>query len=386
MNNLSERMPTSTNNEEMVVTPWEVSGKIDYDRLTKEFGTQPITPELLGRIQKYTGTLHPQLERRIFFSHRDLDWILQRFEAGEEFVLYTGRGPSGPVTLGHIVPWIFTKYLQDKFGAKLYFQMTDDEKYLYHDEFSISEPQKWAYENSLDLIALGFDPKKTKIILDTKNIGVLYNLAIQIAKRMTYSTVRAVFGFQDSTNIGMLFYPAIQAVPAFLESYLTGKNVPCLIPAAIDQDPYWRVTRDVAPKLGYYKPAQIHCRFVPGLGRGGKMSASMPETAIFTVDPPELAQKKILSAFTGGRATVEEQRRLGANPDICSVFAYDYFLFMNEKEIEDLRYNCLAGNIMCGDCKKNLAERAKKFLADHQEKREKAKDRFEEYLFNPKDI
>lgn len=385
MKELSETTPTPTNDEEMVVTPWEVSGKIDYDRLTKEFGTQPITPELLERIKKHTGSLHPQLERRIFFSHRDFDWILQRYEAKEDFVLYTGRGPSGPVTLGHIVPWIFTKYLQDKFGAKLYFQMTDDEKYLYHDEFSISEPQKWAYENALDLIALGFDPKKTKIILDIKSMGVLYNLAIQIAKRMTYSTVRAVFGFQDSTNIGMLFYPAIQAVPAFLESYLTGKNVPCLIPAAIDQDPYWRVTRDVAPKLGYYKPAQIHCRFVPGLGRGGKMSASMPETAIFTVDPPELAQKKILSAFTGGRTTVEEQRRLGANPDICSVFAYDYFLFMNEKEIENLRYNCLAGNIMCGECKKNLAERAKKFLLEHQEKREKAKDHLEEFLFNPKD-
>ena len=115
------------------------------------------------------------------------------------------------------------------------------------------------------------------------------------------------------------------------------------------------------------------------------MSASMPETAIFTVDPPELAQKKILSAFTGGRTTVEEQRRLGANPDICSVFAYDYFLFMNEKEIENLRYNCLAGNIMCGECKKNLAERAKKFLLEHQEKREKAKDHLEEFLFNPKD-
>jgi tryptophanyl-tRNA synthetase len=145
------------------------------------------------------------------------------------------------------------------------------------------------------------------------------------------------------------------------------------------------MTRDVAPKLGYYKPAQIHCRFVPGLGTGGKMSASMPETAIFTVDPPELAEKKVLAAFTGGRATLEEQRRLGANPDVCSVFAYDYFLFMNEKEIGELRYNCLAGNIMCGECKNALAERVKKFLVEHQEKREKAKDRFEEYLFNPKD-
>jgi len=369
----------------MVVTPWEVTGKIDYDKLIREFGTQPLTPEILDTIRKHTGELHPQLARRIFFSHRDLDWILQRYEAGEKFVLYTGRGPSGPVHIGHLVPWIFTKYLQDKFGAKLYFQITDDERFLQHDEFSMSEPAKWAFENALDLIALGFDPKKTRIILDTKNMDALYSLAIKIAKHVTFSTAKAVFGFRESTNIGMVFYPAIQAVPAFLESQLVGHNVPCLIPAAIDQDPYWRITRDVAPKLGFYKPAQIHCRFVPGLGRGGKMSASMPETAIFTIDNPQQAKKKVMNAFTGGRATIEEQKRLGANPDICSVFAYDYFLFMNDTEIEDLRYNCLAGNIMCGECKLTLAERVEEFLIEHQAKREKAKDRFEEFLFNPKD-
>ncbi len=373
------------NNESMVVTPWEVSGKIDYDKLIREFGTQPLTPEILERMKKHTGTLHQQLERRIFFSHRDVDWILERYEAGEKFVLYTGRGPSGPVHIGHLAPWIFTKYLQDKFGAKLYFQITDDERFLYHDNFTMTEPRKWAYENALDLIALGFRPDKTRIIMDTKSMGAMYDLALRIAKNVTYSTARAVFGFQDSTNIGLLFYPAVQAVPAFLESALVGYNVPCLIPAAIDQDPYWRMTRDVAPKLGFYKPAQIHCRFVPGLGRGGKMSASMPETAIFTIDPPEVARKKVMSAFTGGRATVEEQKRLGANPDICSVFAYDYFIFMDDREIEELRYNCLAGNIMCGECKGILAERVEKFLIEHQEKREKAKDHFEEYLFNPKD-
>jgi tryptophanyl-tRNA synthetase len=340
----------------------------------------------LERIRKHTGTLHAQLQRRIFFSHRDLDWILQRYEAGEKFVLYTGRGPSGPVHIGHLVPWIFTKHLQDKFDAKLYFQITDEEKFLHQDDFTLEESEKWTYENALDIIALGFDPKKTRIIVDRKSMSVLYNLAIRIAKHMNISTVRAVFGFEESTNIGLAFFPAIQAAPAFLESSLVGHNVPCLIPAAIDQDPYWRVTRDVAPKLGYYKPAQIHCRFVPGLGRGGKMSASMPETSIFTVDSPEVAEKKVLGAFTGGRATVEEQRRLGANPDICSVFAYDYFLFMNDKEIEELRFNCLAGNIMCGECKQVLAEHVKKFIKEHQEKREKAKDRYEEYLFNPKDL
>ena len=376
---------STNNNEEMIVTPWEVSGKIDYDKLVRDFGTQPITPEILERIKEHTGELHAQLERRIFFSHRDFDWLLQRYEAGEKFVLYTGRGPSGPVHIGHLAPWIFTKYLQDKFDAKLYFQMTDDEKFLHNDDFTLKEPQQWAYENALDIIALGFDPKKTRIIVDTKDMGAMYKLALRIAKHMNFSTVRAAFGFQESTNIGMLFYPAVQAAPAFIESDLVGHNVPCLIPAAIDQDPYWRVTRDVAPKLGYYKPAQIHCRFVPGLGRGGKMSASMPETSIFTVDSPQVAAKKVMAAFTGGRATVDEQRKLGANPDICSVFSYDYFLFMDQKEIEDLRYNCLAGNIMCGECKQVLAERVKKFLIEHQEKREKAKDKYDEYLFNPKD-
>ena len=60
----------------MVVTPWEVKGKVDYERLIREFGTQPITTQLLERIEKHTGKLHVQLERKIFFSHRDLDTVL----------------------------------------------------------------------------------------------------------------------------------------------------------------------------------------------------------------------------------------------------------------------------------------------------------------------
>ncbi len=130
---------------------------------------------------------------------------------------------------------------------------------------------------------------------------MLYDIALEVAKRITYSTAKATFGFQDSTNIGWIFWPAIQAVPCFIHAKLTGENVPALIPAAIDQDPYWRVTRDIAQKLGYYKPAQIHCRFLPGLGVGGKMSASEPETSIFTTDPPEVVKRKIWNAFTGGK-------------------------------------------------------------------------------------
>jgi len=364
----------------MVVTPWEVKGKVDYERLIREFGTQPLTEELLSKVAKYTDKLHLQLQRRIFFSHRDLDTVLDLYEKGTKFVLYTGRGPSGPVHIGHLVPWIFTLHLQQKFNTRLYFQMTDDEKFLIDDEATLPETRKYAYENALDLIALGFKPENTFIIYDVEDMDLLYDVTLEVAKRITYSTAKASFGFQDSTNIGWVFWPAIQAAPCFIHKKLTGENVPALIPAAIDQDPYWRVTRDIAQKLGYCKPAQIHCRFLPGLGAGGKMSASMPETSIFTMDPPELVKRKIWNAFTGGKGTAAEQRKTGADSTVCSIFQYYFYLFEeDDKKLAERECKCKAGEILCGECKTELATRLNKFLEEHRKKREKAKDVIEKY-------
>jgi tryptophanyl-tRNA synthetase len=369
------------NEEEMIVTPWEVRGKIDYEKLIREFGTQPLTEELMERMKKDFGGLHPQLRRKLFFSHRDLDLILDRYEKGQKFVLYTGRGPSGPVHIGHLVPWIFTKYLQDKTGARLYFQMTDDEKFLTEDEMALEETTRWGYENALDLIALGFKPENASIIFDVKDIVSLYDIALKVAKGITYSTAKAVFGFKDCTNLGWIFWPAIQAVPCFIHTKLTEENLPALIPAAIDQDPYWRITRDIAQKLGYYKPAQIHCRFVPGLGKGGKMSASEPETCIFTIDTPEDVKSKVWNAFTGGKPTVKEQRKTGGDPYICTIFQYFLYLFEeDDKKIAELDKNCRAGEVICGDCKAILTERVNKFLKEHQRKREKAKKEIQNFF------
>ena len=85
----------------MVVTPWEVKGKVDYERLIREFGTQPLTDELLQQNSKYTrASLHLQIEGTYFFSHRDLDTVLNLYEQGTKFVLYTGRGPRDLCTSG----------------------------------------------------------------------------------------------------------------------------------------------------------------------------------------------------------------------------------------------------------------------------------------------
>jgi tryptophanyl-tRNA synthetase len=367
--------------ERFKVTPWEVKGKVNYEKLVKKFGTKLITSEMLERIKKHTKDLHFMLRRKIFFSHRDLDWILDKYEAGEKFFLYTGRGPSGNVHLGHLIPWFFTKWLQEKFGAELYFQVTDDEKFLVKQQAKLEEIRNFAYDNILDIIAVGFDQKKTHIFTDLELAKTQYEIAIQIAKHVTFSTAKAVFGFKNSSNIGIVFFPAIQAVPCFLPSLKKGKNIPCLIPAAIDQDPYWRIARDVAPKLGFYKPAQIHSKFMPGLGKGGKMSSSEPGTAIFTSDDLDTAEKKILNAFTGGAASIEEQKKRGGNPDICSVYQYYYFFFEeDDKKLMEIYEDCKSGRRMCGECKIELAKRVKNFLEEHKRKKENAKNIMEKFI------
>lgn len=372
----------NTPNDDFTVTPWEVEGDVDYTRLVEKFGTQPVTPALLTKVKKMTGEVHPMLKLGYFFSHRDFDWVLDKKEKGEDFYLYTGRGPSGMIHMGHLMPWIFTKYLQDKFGSKLLFQITDDEKFLYGQDRTREEIKRYTYENILDIIAIGFDPSKTKILVDTKHIQHLYPIATEIAKRITFSTAKAVFGFTNSTNIGMIGFPPVQAAPCFLPSVVEGKNIPVLIPAAIDQDPYWRMTRDVADRMGYYKPAQIHSKFLPGLGMLGKMSSSKPETAIFTTDEPDVVEKKTSSAFTGGQPTVSLQRQLGGNPIGCPVFWYLRYFFDTEKQSDERLLKCRSGNLLCGECKADLAKGAGPFITEFRKRRDKAKDVVAEFMYD----
>ncbi|MFH1786639.1 MAG: tryptophan--tRNA ligase [archaeon] len=362
------------------VTPWEVSGDVDYEKLIKDFGTSKLGDPILKRLEKHTGELHPFLKRGLFFSHRDFDWILDKYEKGEKFYLYTGRGPSGDTHIAHLIPWMFTKWLQDKLDVELYFQITDDEKFLVK-PITLDQTLKFSYDNALDLIALGFDPKKTFAFIDTEYAKTLYKIALEVAKRTTFSTAKAVFGFTNESNIGIIFFPAMQAAPCFLPSVLKGKNIPCLIPAAIDQDPYWRISRDVAPKLGYYKTAAIHSKFLSGLSKGGKMSASDKSSAIYTKDKPEEVEFKIKRALTGGRDTVAEQKEKGGQPEKCVVYEYQYYLFeLDDKAVNERARQCKSGELMCGECKQNLIKSINKFLAKHQAEREKAKSKVEKFM------
>ena len=101
--------------------------------------------------------------------------------------------------------------------------------------------------------------------------GGFYKNVVRIAKCITLNQSKAAFGFNDSDNIGKAHFVSIQAAPSFSNTFegLFGFShkgeIPCLIPCAIDQDPYFRVTRDVATRLKYPKPALVHSMFFPAL-------------------------------------------------------------------------------------------------------------------------
>jgi len=359
------------------VTPWEVEGKIDYNKLIKEFGTQEISPALLKRVEKHAKELHLMLRRGVFFSHRDFDFILNEYEKGKKFFLYTGRGPSGKVHIGHLLPWILCKWFQDKFNVNMYFQLTDDEKFYTKKNLSLEDTKKLAYENALDFIALGFSPEKTKIIIDTKDIALLYPLAAEVAKKLTFSTAKAVFGFTNETNVGLIFYTSLQSAPCFLE------DKPCLIPLGIDQDPHFRITRDIAPKLKKYKPSLLHNMMLPPLqGIGGKMSASAGETAVYTTDSPKEVEHKIKKyAFSGGKDTIEEHRKKGGDPDIDVSFQYLRMFFEpDDKKLEKIYNDYKSGKMLTSELKNITIDKINAFLAEHQKKREAARKELNKFL------
>lgn len=364
------------------VTPWQVEGKIDYGVLEKQFGIKPISEPLLKRLEKHTGELHYLLRRRIFLAHRELDWLLDEYEKGNKFYLYTGRAPSGDMTLGHLIPFMMTRWLQEKFDADVYIQIPDEEKFLAKREITdIDRMKEFAMDNVLDIIALGFDPERTKIFLDTDYASTLYKHACRVAKRITFSTVKDAFGLTNEANIGWIFYTSMQAVPAFLKSVEEERNVPCLIPLAVDQDVHFRVARDVIGKLGYYKPAIIHAMFLPALSGEGKMSSSAENDAIYLTDKPDVVVKKVNRALTGQQDTAELQRKYGGNPDKCMVCQYYRFLFEpDDRKLEKIFEAERNGTILAGEHKADLAKRINAFLKEHRERKEKAAKMLDKFI------
>ena len=276
----------------------------------------------------------------------------------------------------------------------LVIQITDDEKYIYKPEIELDGPKgsiAMGRQNVKDILAFGFNPDKTFIFSDVEYIGHMYQNVIRVQKHVNYSQIKGIFGFKAEDNVGKFAFPPVQAVPAFSNTFphIFGKgHFPCLIPAAIDQDPYFRMTRDIAQKLKYKKPASIYSTFFPALqGKKSKMSSSAPNTSILVSDKADDIKKKINKyAKSGGGQTVEEHRANGCDLEVDVPYQYLTFFMEDDVRLEEIRVKYSKGEMLTGEVKQELIKIMQAFVTELQNARKKVTDKDVDFFMSIRKI
>lgn len=327
----------------------------ENEDLVRKFGAK-LVDNLKEKPDFYT------FNRKLIYSHRDFDKFFLALKKGEKCAIVSGFNASGTIHLGHKPVFDTNLFFQKKYGIPVFIPISDDESYV----AGKVKDQKEALRNSLklakELLAYGFDPKKTYFIIDQVYTNI-YNLAIKLSRKINYSEIKATYGYKPEENIGLHFYPSVQSAHIlFPQEKLDIKNV--LVPIGPDEDVHIRICRDIAGRFGYIKPSILHIRFLPGID-GMKMSKSR-NNAIYLGDKEDIIRKKISKAFSGGQKTIEEHRKKGGKPnDDVSIFYLKNF-FLDEKQAKRIVKQYREGRLLSGEVKKMLADRIVKFARGFQ--------------------
>lgn len=337
---------------------------IDNEKLIKEFGAMPLS-KLTEVPNFYT------FNSGVLVSHRDFDKLFSALKRGEKCAILSGVNASGTLHIGHKAVFDTNLFFQREYGVPVFIPISDDESYVSGKVKNQEEGLQNAKRLARELLAYGFDPKKTFFIIDQIYTNI-YNLAIKLSAKINLSEIKASYGYKNEDNIGLHFYPAIQSAHIiFPQEKYSIKNV--LVPIGPDEDAHIRISRDIASRMGYNKASILHSKFLPGID-GEKMSKSR-NNAIFLHDSEKEIRSKIAKAFSGGQKTIEEHKRLGGNPDVDVSFLYLKYLFLNRQESEALYKKYRAGEILSGELKKMFADKVVEFIKEFQSNLKKISER-----------
>lgn len=357
-----------------VLDPFGTSVVADYERLYREFGIEPFKP-LLPKVPNPSF----YMRRGIIFGHRDFDKILDAMKKREEFAVLSGIKPTGEFHLGTLMTAKEIIYFQHQ-GGKTFYCIADIEAYE-DNKIPFEKSEKIAVDNVADMLALGLDPKRAYIYRQSKEIRVK-DLAIIFGRAVTLATMKAIYG---ERHIGLYLSALIQAGDILLPQLKDfGGPKPTIVPVGIDQDPHIRFTRDLAQifrrKYKFTLPSSTFHKLMRGLDGSPKMSKR--QMNYFTLhDKPETIRERISNAFTGGRATIKEQRKLGGIPEICPIYEICLFHFVeNDDEIIKAYHDCKTGKLLCGEHKIQTIDKVLKFMEEHNRKKKKFMDKAKEIL------
>lgn len=364
------------------VTPWDVKGEVDYNKLIKEFGVSPLN-ELPGVFNK-----NILFRRKIVFAHRDIQQILESVKNKKKFVVMTGLMPTGKFHIGHLI-LIQQLVFWQKLGAKLYIAVADLEAYNARGQ-PLEESRKVAVEEYLsNYLALGLEKENCNFYFQSnrssnaKKSNAFYRLQNILARHATFNEFKAVYGeITPGKMLSALLQASDMLHPQLPE--FEGK-CPVLVPVGIDQDPHLRLARDISRRIKnpqFIQLSSTYNMFIPGL-KGGKMSASDPLSYVSPSDTEKEVKNKINKyAFSGGQPTIEEHKKKGGNPDVDVSFQYlKMLLEEDDQKLSQIYNDYKSGSLSTGELKNYTIEKLTAFLSRHQRAKEKAKKQVNSFIY-----
>ncbi len=358
--------------------PWGSAQIESYERLMKEFGILPFSEVL-----KKVVDPHPYMRRGIIYGHRDFERVLEAMKKGKDYAMMTGFMPSGNPHLGHKMVMNQIVWYQKR-KAILYVCVADIEAYTVR-RIDRKKCVDFGLEYLSYLAASGLELNDNTVLYfqSAKNVAGYHAFSKLAARKVTFNELEAIYGTLTPGKI----VSSLTQVADILLPQLEHGPMPTVVPVGSDQDPHIRLTRDIASRFKaehrFILPSSTYHKFQTGLD-GGKMSSSKPSSYIALDEREEEIRKKVMNAFTGGRVTLEEQKRLGGNPDICTVFElFAYHLEMDDKALGEIYRSCKEGRRLCGPCKRECVEKLVEMLHNLNEKKEEAMERVKEFVVLP---
>jgi tryptophanyl-tRNA synthetase len=297
------------------------------------------------------------------------------------FAMMTGLMPSGKFHFGHKVIADLMIYFQS-IGAECYIAVADIEANLTRD-IGLEEARKIALEEYLlNYIALGLKPEKTCVYFQSSGTKEYMTLSKLVAKRTTMNELQAIYGNMTPEKIVAAFTQVADILHPQLHEFNGPK--PVVVPVGADQLPHINLTRDIAQRMysefRFILPSAVFIKLMPCL-KGGKMSSSDPQSAVFLSDSSEEIKTKIMKyAFSGGQATIEEHRKKGGNPNIDISYQWLTFLEEDDKKLKKIHDDYKSGKMLTGELKKILVDKINMFLVQHNKAREKARKEIKKFV------
>lgn len=301
----------------------------------------------------------------------------------EKKIILTGDRPSGKLHLGHYLGSLINRVrLQDTY--KQYIILADMQALTDNYE-NPKKVRDHIFEVALDYLAVGIDPKKSTIFIQSMipqiaELAIIYLNLVTVARLRRNPTVKTEIqqkGFGEAIPAGFLIYPVHQAADI---TVVKGT----LVPVGDDQLPMVEQTNEIVRSFNriynceVLKEAEPMISAVPRLpGTDGKakMSKSLGN-AIFLADSADEVSKKVMSMYTDAdhiRAT--DPGKIEGNV----VFMYLDYFDPDKEKVEKMKEHYQAGGLGDVVVKKRLIEVLNNLL-------EPIRRRRQEYAQDPQEV